>query len=447
MPLEGVKLLSIDKYKWFQISNYKPHPAQLEVHSSKARFRVLVAGRRWGKTLLAAKEAEVEIIKPNTRGWIVSNTYELGEKVFRVIYNDMIIKFGLETKRRSYSPKSGSMYIEFEWGSVVEVKSADHPDSLVGEGLDWLIFDECASCKSIVWEQYLRPTLTDRLGWAIFISTPRGYNWFYELYKRGKDPNYPDWDSWQFPTSTNIYIKPEEIEEARRTLSKQTFAQEYEAQFTTNAGQVYSDFSEELHVVNEQEFPDVRNMKRFRAIDFGYENPFVCLYIAVDEDDRVWIYDEYYSRHKSLEAHCYELNRGTRIGEQTIKVPCNKKYNKDVITVVDPKCYVFTVCDVSAKGARMTLLEHGIETIASKSDVIRGIELIRKQLMVRPDGKPGLLVSSKCINTIREFNLYSYDTDNNNEEPKKENDHAMDALRYFMIQWSQGEPVQKAGKY
>ncbi len=146
-------MLLIAKDKWFAISGYKPHYGQMRLHRSNTRFRVVVAGRRWGKSISAAKEAEVMILMPRTRGWIVSKTYELGEKVFREIYNTLIRRLQFTTTRSSYSLKSGSMYLEFPWGSSVEVKSADHPDSLVGEGLDWLIFDECASCKSIVWEQ------------------------------------------------------------------------------------------------------------------------------------------------------------------------------------------------------------------------------------------------------------------------------------------------------
>jgi len=139
--------LIISKDRWFQLSGYKPHNSQSLIHVNKARFRAVVCGRRWGKSLLAAKEAETMILMPQTRGWIVSKTYNLGEKVFREIYRTLIQKFGFKTLKKGYSTKSGSMYLEFPWRSVVEVKSAEHPDSLLGEGLDWLIFDECASCK------------------------------------------------------------------------------------------------------------------------------------------------------------------------------------------------------------------------------------------------------------------------------------------------------------
>jgi len=431
---KGERVLAIDKRKWFKISGYEPHSGQLLLHNSKARFKVVVAGRRWGKSLLAAKEAEVMVLMPNTRGWIVSKTYDLGEKVFREIYKTLIHKFKFETVRKSYSPKSGSMYLEFPWGSVVEVKSAEHPDSLVGEGLDWLVFDECASCKGIIWEQYLRPTLSDKNGWALFITTPRGYNWLYDLWKRGNSPDYPEWESFHFPSWSNPHLHSDDIEEAKRSLSKEAFEQEYGAEFTFLSGQVYSDFDPSVHVIPDDKLNIDPEWRRFRSIDFGYENPFVCLYIAVDPEDRVIIYDEYYQRHRTVEQHAERLIEE----EKKTRLMMQSALGKNVKDV-----YEWTTCDPSAASARATLMEKGIVTIISRSSIEQGLELVRQQLKVRADGKPGLLVSSRCVNTIREFNLYSYPESKWTEEPEKENDHAMDSLRYFLTQWRKGYISQK----
>ncbi|MEK7395934.1 MAG: hypothetical protein AAB116_03245, partial [Candidatus Poribacteria bacterium] len=109
--------------------------------------------------------------------------------------------------------------------------------------------------------------------------------------------------------------------------------------------------------------------------------------------------------------------------------------------------YEWTTCDPSAASARATLLEKGIETIAPRSNIVQGLELVRQQLKVRADGKPGLLVSNRCINTIKEFNLYSYPESKDIEAPEKVNDHAMDCLRYFLIQWNRGDISQKIAVY
>jgi len=432
--------LKLNKEAWFRMSGYIPHPGQSFLHASNVRFKVVVSGRRWGKSLLAAKEAEAMILKPQTRGWIVSKTYDLGEKVFREIYNTLIKRFKLETVRKSYSSKSGSMYLEFPWESVVEVKSTEHPDSLMGEGLDWLVFDECASCKSVIWEQYLRPTLSDKKGWAMFITTPRGYNWLYDLWKRGNDPDFPEWESFRFPSWNNPHLSRDDIEEARRTLSKATFEQEYGATFTFSSGQVYKEFEASIHEISEDKLKIDPDWRRFRSIDFGYENPFVCLFIAVDPEDRVIIYDEYYQRHKTMEQHASFLLEEEQ--KSNLVPPSNGRTEKH-----DNSLYEFTTCDPSAASARATLFEKGIVTIAPRSNILQGLELVRRQLRVREDGKPGLYISSKCVNTIKEFNLYSYPDKMDTEEPDKENDHAMDSLRYFLIQWNRGYISQKFAVY
>jgi len=130
-------------------------------------------------------------------------------------------------------------YIEFINGSQLWFKSADNPDALRGRGIDFLILDEAALIKRDAWEQALRPSLSDTKGRVVFIGTPKGYNWFHEVWTRGNDPLQKDWKSWQYPTSQNPYIPKEEIEEARRTLPEIVFQQEYEAIFTENLGAVF----------------------------------------------------------------------------------------------------------------------------------------------------------------------------------------------------------------
>lgn len=119
----------------------------------------------------------------------------------------------------------------------VQVMSASDPDSLRGEGLDIAVLDETAFIKAPAWAESLRPALSDRLGKAIFISTPKGRNWFWHLYLRGQEE--PEWEAWRFPTSSNPYIDKAEIEAARRNLPERIFKQEYEAEFLEDAGQVF----------------------------------------------------------------------------------------------------------------------------------------------------------------------------------------------------------------
>jgi len=125
--------------------------------------------------------------------------------------------------------------IELVNGSAIEFKSADRFDNLRGARVDFLVIDEAAMVDRDAWELTLRPTLSDTQGRAMFISTPRGRNWFYELFARGQDQQYPEYESFTFPTSSNPYIKDEEIEEARATLPSDVFSQEYRAEFMENS--------------------------------------------------------------------------------------------------------------------------------------------------------------------------------------------------------------------
>lgn len=414
MSLARTEEFEFDRKAWLRDAAYAdgPHEGEWQYHSSDARFRVIIAGRRWGKSLSAAKEAEAMILTPGTRGWVVSKTYNLAWKVLREIYNDLIVRKRLED--HLVVNRSNPIEWRFSWGSTVEGKSAAHPESLLGEGLDWLIFDECAKCKQSIWELYLREALTDREGWALFITTPNGYNWIHDLYQRGKDPEHPDWQSFKSPSWENPYLSKEDIAEAKRTLSEAAFAQEYGADFTISTGQVYKEFDEAYHVIPANELILHPDWLRYRSIDFGYENPFVCLYIAVDPQDRVIVYDEYVQRHRTVERHAKALQ--------------------------DSKEYEATICDPSGATERATLADHGIYSIAYPSEIVEGLEAVRQSLKMRDDGKPGLVVSSQCKETIREFNLYSYRETGDLEKPMKEYDHCMDALRYFIVNWRKQTP-------
>lgn len=128
--------------------------------------------------------------------------------------------------------------IEYPSGGEVRVRSADNPDSLRGEGLNLVVLDECAFMKQETWAEAIRPALSDRQGKALFISTPKGRGWFWNLYQNGVR-HEPDWESWQLPTSANPFIDKGEIEAAKRDLPEIIFRQEYLAEFVDDQGGVF----------------------------------------------------------------------------------------------------------------------------------------------------------------------------------------------------------------
>ncbi len=207
-----------------------PHLGQKRVHDHPARFKVLACGRRWGKTRLGVHEC-LDVAAQGGRAWWVAPSYKMCEVGWRPLRN-MGAKIGAEIRKVDRT-------IIMPNGGTVTVRSADNPDSLRGEGLDFVVLDECAFVREGAWNEALRPALSDRLGRAMFISTPKGRNWFYFVYQRGRDEADMDWQSWSFPTTDNPYIPDDEIDAARRQLPELIFRQEYQAEFLDDAGGVF----------------------------------------------------------------------------------------------------------------------------------------------------------------------------------------------------------------
>jgi hypothetical protein len=133
----------------------------------------------------------------------------------------------------------GEALVTMPNGGTAQVRSADDPESLRGEGLDFVVLDECAFMAEAAWQESLRPALSDRVGKALFISTPKGRNWFWRLYQRGQDDAQHEWASWQRPSRENPFLKATEIDAAQRELPERVYQQEYEALFLEDSGAVF----------------------------------------------------------------------------------------------------------------------------------------------------------------------------------------------------------------
>jgi len=212
------------------ISLPRLHPAQWEVASCPARFIVLVTGRRFGKTLLGTAICIKRALE-GQRVWWVAPSYKMAEVGWRGMKR-------LARQIPGVEVRESERRISFGEGWV-QVRSGDDPDSLRGEGLDYVVLDECAYMKSEVWTDALRPALSDRKGGALFISTPSGRNWLWQLYQRGLDRSQTEWRSFHFVTADNPFIDRAEIEAARGQLPERVFRQEYLAEFLEDVGVVF----------------------------------------------------------------------------------------------------------------------------------------------------------------------------------------------------------------
>lgn len=209
------------------------HAGQRAVADSAARFRVLACGRRWGKSMLALCECLAACGKTGARVWYVAPTFDMVSRHWRELLRHLPVGFPAV-------PHQQDRRLEVANGASIEFKSADKPDRLRGEGLDLLVIDEAAFIRdgARLWHEVLRPTLTDRQGRALIISTPCGRDWFHALWRAGRD-GADDTASFQYPTASNPHIAPDEIDAARNGLPERAFQQEYLAEFLQDGGAVF----------------------------------------------------------------------------------------------------------------------------------------------------------------------------------------------------------------
>ena len=441
------------KRELFRELNYRPHRGQRKIHQSKKRFIIAICGRRWGKTLSAAREALYTALKPNARVLVVAPYQRLTERIFFRIWYDLIRLRRLipvESKSRS------DYFIRFPWNAEITARTAENPDNLVGEGYDLIVFDESAKARADVWQHYLAPSLMDKCGRALFISTPEGFNWLYDLYQQVKTSSKLRryWLAFTSPSTVNPHIPKSELLLMARLLSDFAYAQEVGARFVRNINLVYPQFSIDRHVKPLSYDP---SLPLYRALDFGYVNPFVCLTIQVTPNDEVRVLSEIYLRAhtmtelaqimKSSLAPYYEKFRQhwqnpyrrtphtfrTKESSATANLsPFSPQYPVDPFTgnprfpqsLEEFNQGIIYFCDPAGAGERATLHELGFFTVAKPAPISLGIELIRRALgsfpwatnastRWRDEHAPAeqasrLFIDPSCVNLIREFTSYRY---------------------------------------
>ncbi len=278
--------LGINKEAVFADLGYKPHPGQLEVHRSRARFRALACGVRWGKSLCAAMEGIATALAPCERsmGWVVAPTYDLAEKIFREVEHHALAHLRSRVVRVS---ERELVLLNLGGGrSTIRAKSADNPNSLLGEGLDWLIIDEAARLKPEIWQAYLSQRLIDKKGWALLISTPRGKGWFYDFFRRGQDKEDKEHESWNLPSWSNPTLDRNLIEQEREKLPERVFRQEYGGEFIEGEGAVFRYIRE--RATGEFQEPEA-NMTYYAGLDLGRLADYTVLVIVNQRREVVFV--------------------------------------------------------------------------------------------------------------------------------------------------------------
>jgi PBSX family phage terminase large subunit len=380
------------------------HPSQNKIASSRARFRVVNAGRRFGKTVLSSEEIKgFALFKSKARIVYIAPTYQQA----RDILWDMLKKELLPiTKKVNESRLEIEVMDKQGESSFIFLRGWESVETLRGQSFDFMVLDEIASMRNFWtgWNEVLSPTLIDRKGSALFISTPKGFNHFYDLYNmQEKDTSY---ESFHFTTYDNPNIPVDEIEREKLSKPENTFAQEYLADFRKQEGLVYKEFRRDIHLWNETTERQPRNIvAKIAGVDFGFTNPTAVLTILKDFDGSFWVEREWYKRGKT----------DTQIAEYVAVCGFNEVYP-------DPEA-------PSAIQQMENLSVNVKEVVKNKDSIKNGINKIRALFLQNK-----LHIHVSCQNLISELETYSYpekrEGHNEEENPIKENDHALDALRY-----------------
>lgn len=209
------------------------HAAQMQVFQDRTRYRLIAAGRRFGKSHLAIAEAGCAALDPanllRQPVFLIAPTQPQAKLIY---WRPLIEK--LSPVITSTNVNEG--LITLQSGVLVGVKGADNPDAMRGTGLWFAALDEYASMKPYVWPEIIRPALVDSCGRALFIGTPSGRNHFYDLFEMAKMELDPEWKAWHFESVENPYLPTGEVEAARRSMSAAAFNREFRASFATGSG-------------------------------------------------------------------------------------------------------------------------------------------------------------------------------------------------------------------
>jgi hypothetical protein len=215
---------------------------QRQIIKSTARYRVVIAGRRFGKTVLGINECLLELQMGYKRlVWYIAPTYKMAKELVWEELVDSIPPHMILKKNESEL----SIVLRGSRSKIV-LKGADNPDSLRGKGLNFVVFDEFADISEETWFKVIFPALADRKGKALFIGTPKGYNWAYDLFVTAETS--PLWAAFQFTTAEGGNVDKEELEYAMRTMSPKHFNQEFNASFETLSNRVYNYFNRKKQV-------------------------------------------------------------------------------------------------------------------------------------------------------------------------------------------------------
>lgn len=405
-----------------QIPPFEPHEGQLEVIGAfnQYRFRVLNCGRRWGKTKLAENEMlSFAYYNPTSLVVYVAPTIAQARDIAWRGLKQEVFHYGGALK---INEARLEMEIASEGGGKSEIwlRGVENYESLRGLGIHFLVIDEVAMIRNwdSVWEEVLRATLTDTEGKVLMCSTPKGYNFWYNLWQMGQD-NYEkrnkNYKSWSFPSWSNPHLKATEIDSAKGELTPDSFAQEWGANFKRHTGLVYKSFDRDIHVV--EGVDESKIVMWVCGHDPGFHNPRAFHLTGVDSQGVWYQVDELYMpglTNMQFREECLRILDKWHVKFEDIEMATmDSAHMSDIAELAD--------MGLSFTPVKKQSGEQNLSWVRYKVDKFE--ERLRSKKY---------FVSKLCKKTIWEFENYSWpktnDERNPDESPAKLNDHMMDCL-------------------
>ena len=383
--------------------------AQKEVFTSEARFRVLITGRRFGKTFLALNELAKFSRYPKKKVWYIAPTFRMCKDI---MLSPLVEKM---TKHKWISKVNYSdLTITLKNKSLIQLRSSDNFNSLRGVGLDFICIDEFSDVDERAWFEVLRPTLSDksREGSALFLGTPRGFgNWSYNLYKR--QDNDKNWKSFQFTTLDGGQVSQSEIDQAKNDLDDRTFRQEYMASFEKYSGQIYYNFDRDQNII--EKYTPTTNSIHI-GIDFNID-PVSAVISEVKQDD-LYVYDEIVIYSSNTDELVEEINN--RYSGKNIFVypdPASKQRKTSAGGRTDLSILKNAGYNVRVRNAH-PLIRDRINAVNTKLKNAKGVRT--------------LFIANNCKNVIKSIERQIYKEGTSLPDKENNYDHMNDALGYLV---------------
>mgnify|MGYP003132086299 FL=1 len=380
---------------------------QSKVIKDKARFRVLITGRRFGKTYLAINELAKFASRSKQKVWYVAPTYRQAKQI---CWNEL--KERLIEHKWVKTINNSDLTIILKNNSSITLRGADNEQSLRGVGLNFLVMDEFADIHKEAWYEVLRPTLSDTGGHALFCGSPRGFgNWSYELFKQGESNK--EWQSFKYTTLEGGQVSSEEIEQAKQDLDVRTFQQEYEATFVNYSGMIYYNFNRQKNIIEKYERDSA-----FLHIGLDFNVDPMTAVVCIIEREIVVVVDEIQIYSSNTQEMCEEIKIRYR--------------NKNIIVYPDPSA---KQRKTSAGGfTDISILKNAGFDVRCRNTA----PLVRDRInsvnsrLKNVNGKNNLFIVKSCKNVIKSIERQIYKEGTHIPDKDSGYDHMNDALGYLI---------------